>query len=287
MSRALAFALLCLGVGCDGGVTMRDADGGGGLDAGGIPAPTWRSDAGADAAPMADGAVAVDAALADAGPPLDDAGIDCVSGSAPWAEYTVSDADRSRSVPLPLELDVPYRTLTVELEVEPGQWQPDCWNPAGGRTMSPFQILLEVRKGAAWCRGGNLLELAARGGGNDDLWMESYYAERVGSSCSGEQHEIVPMHPRSPLELGVTTPVRAHLDAVARTVEIAVGDVVRTGPMDPRVEIVGRAGEVLHLVTSIDRSLECYAPGGGAADECCHLPSFAWTYRNLRYTACR
>ena len=61
----------------------------------------------------------------------------------------------------------------------------------------------------------------------------------------------------------------------------------RTGTMDPRLELVARAGEPLVLFTSIDRSVECYAPGGGPGDACCHLPAFGWTYRNLRYTACR
>lgn len=77
------------------------------------------------------------------------------------------------------------------------------------------------------------------------------------------------------------------MDATTRAVDLDVGGVSRTGTMDPRLELVARAGEPLVLFTSIDRSVECYAPGGGPGDACCHLPAFGWTYRNLRYTACR
>lgn len=268
----------------------RDLDGSG-PDAGGVPSPTWRADAGPDASGMDAGVGSLpdagpsDAGASDGGAP--DAGTTCVSGTAPWDAYTVSDADRSRAVEMTLEPDAPYRTLTVELEVEPGQWQPDCFNPASGRWMSPFQILLEVRKGARWCRGGNLFELAARGPDDDDLWVESYYADHVGGSCSGEQHEILTSHPASPLSLGVATPIRLHMDVGTRTVEVTVGSVVRTGSMDPALELVARTGEPLVLVTSLERYLECYAPDGGEGTECCHLPALGWTYRSLRYTACR
>lgn len=288
MRRLAAFALLLL-IACNGG-TGRTGDAGPTPDAPGIAPPRWRSDAGAepDAAPSDAGADPGDAGTPDAGPPPEpDAGPGCVTGTAPWTEYTVSSADPSRGFPMALERDVPYRTLTIELEVEPGQWQPDCWNPASGRTMSPFQVLVEVRKGARWCRGGNLLGVSARGPDNDDLWVQSYYAESVGSSCSGTQHSILSSRPRSPLALGVSTPVRVHMDATTRAVEVQIGGLVRTGTMDPRLELVARAGEELHLFTSLDRSVECYAPGGGTADECCHLPAFGWTYRDLRYTACR
>ncbi|MCB9593317.1 MAG: hypothetical protein H6719_11355 [Sandaracinaceae bacterium] len=289
MLRALTAALLLMASGCDGDVRARDGDGGEARDAG-PPTPVWTSDAGARADAGATDAGTMDAGSPgpdDAGSPAPDAGEACVSGTATWASYTVSDSDRSRGVQLSLDPDVSYRTLTVELEVEPGQWQPDCFNPASGRMMSPFQILLEVRKGERWCRGGNLFELAARGPTQNDLWVESYYAESVGSSCSGDQHEILASRPPSPLALGVSTPVRMHMDATTRAVDLDVGGVSRTGTMDPRLELVARAGEPLVLFTSIDRSVECYAPGGGPGDACCHLPAFGWTYRNLRYTACR
>jgi len=292
MTRALPFALILCLAACDGAGAMRDPGDASSADAGGIPTPRWTSDAGADRmdagpVPAMDAGDDPDAGPPDAGPPLVDAGPDCVSGTAPWTSYTVSASDRSRGIRMDLDLDVPYRTLTVELEVEPGQWQPDCYNPASGRYMSPFQVLLDIRKGAPWCRGGNLGGISARGPGNDDLWVQSYYAESVGSSCSGMQHDILSSRPSSPLALGVTTPVRFFMDTTTREVRVEVGSVMRTGTMDPRLELVSRAGEELHLFTSLDRSVECFAPGGGSADECCHLSAFGWTYSNLRYTACR
>jgi len=290
MPRAPLLALILAVAACDGAVAVRDPGDAALTDAGGIPAPRWVRDAGAagaDAGSVAPDAGATDAGVRDAGPAPADAGPDCVSGSAPWTSYTVSAGDLSRGVRMDLDLGVAYRTLTVELEVEPGQWQPDCYNPASGRNMSPFQVLLSIRKGARWCRGGNLGGISARGPTNDDLWVQSYYAESVGSSCSGTQHDILSSRPNSPLELGVATPVRFFMDTATREVQVEVGSVMRAGTMDPRLELVSRAGEELHLFTSLDRSVECYAPGGGTADECCHLSAFGWTYSNLRYTACR
>lgn len=155
--------------------------------------------------------------------------------------------------------------------------------------MSPFQVLLDVRRGSRFCKGGNLISMTARGPDNDDLWVNTYYSETIVSSgCSGaEEYSVLGSRPNSPLELGVSTPIRMHMDATDRSVDVEIGSVMRTGTMDPDMEIRSTAAGDFFLVTSLELFLECYAPGGGEGDTCCHIPSVGWTYRNLRYTACR
>ena len=251
----------------------------------------------------ADASVEADAAVTDTGvmdssvdgsdtaPPDGGSGAPfCVRGSVP--DFEVTDANRSLVVPLPLDADVAYSRLRVSYEVRPAAWAETCWNPAGhsgaGKVAGPFQLLLEVRRGARFCRGGNLLELATRSAPTEELWGESYWSDIVSSSCVGDQWQVWRDHPPHRLTPGVWTPLDAVLDTTADRLDVTLGSVAIGGTTDPRIEIANRPGAALHLVIGTEEFLECFEPPGGDPDpSCCHIPSIGWGFRSIRWEACR
>lgn len=226
----------------------------------------------------------------DAAPPAPDAGGGCTTIDDPAFHFEVTDDEPSRQVMLPLASGTAYRTLTVETDVQP-RWNGECFNPAGRPPgpMAVFQYLLEIRRGSAWCRGGNLLELTVRGPGTNRIGANSYFSDGIGSRCT-ELPEHVAIEPAShDLEEGMRYPVRVHYDLAAHTVQADIGERGYSGDADPAVTLVGNPDVPIQLVFSLERYSECYDPTTGAKSDsapCCHRPSTGWIYRGLRIVLC-
>lgn len=155
--------------------------------------------------------------------------------------------------------------------------------------MSPFLLLMEIRKGQTFCRGGNLFEVALRGTLNNDVWAETYFKPQVTSSCGPTtDHEILPNHPRQTLALGTFHKVSITYEPGANLFELNLGGARHTGPTLAAAVLQAVAGSPLYLVFSLERALECFDSSGNTSTsaECCHRPSTGWQYRAISYEIC-
>lgn len=240
-------------------------------------------DAGPDAGP--------DASIEDGGSPVD-AGTDAGTGPACVEEsfvfeWTVTDGDPLKLFELKLENEVEYKTAEFEFEFTPTDWHGQCYNPVYNppKLVPVNNYPLHVRRGRHWCKGGALIDSTIHSPPSGVI-IASYYAEHVGSSCSGEEHFI--KRASHGVELGKAYAVKVLFDNVARRLDYDIGAQRFSGPTDPNARIVAHPNEAFFAALSHEMRLECYDENGNhsAGANCCYQPSVGWTYRNFRYRVC-
>jgi hypothetical protein len=212
---------------------------------------------------------------------------ECVEESFTF-EWTVTEDDPLKLFELKLENEVEYKTAEFEFEFTPTDWHGQCYNPVYNppKLVPVNNYPLHVRRGTHWCRGGNILDSTIHSP-PDGVIIASYYAEHVGSSCSGDEHFIKKASHN--VELGKSYAVKVFFDNVARRLDYDIGAERFLGTTDPNARIVAHPNEAFFAALSHEKWLECYDAEGNhsASANCCYQPSVGWTYKNFRYRVCR
>ncbi|MBI5528682.1 MAG: hypothetical protein HY897_20315 [Deltaproteobacteria bacterium] len=279
--------------GMDGGTAASDAGGddadpgdAGITDTGGFDAGT--EDGGAADAGVDDGG-GPDTGAGDAGG--GDGGMVCVTGAGP-VSFAISDQQPVVKVELPVDPGVNYVRATVSFEFKPTDWHEPCYNPiySPPRLGPAFNYLVELRRGAPWCNGGNLYELKLRGPSPRKVTFETYYKDKVYPKCGSAaaiEHKIL-NEPSHSLDLGQFYPVTVVYDTGRGVAEIDIGGSHWEGALLPEALMVPNP-DPFHFVFGVDKALECYNSAGeeDPSAACCHIPPWGWEYKNVTYEVCR
>lgn len=209
--------------------------------------------------------------------------------------FVVADGAPSFAFELPMTPDVDYRRLEVRFAFDPVDWGGECYNPyyQPPKLVPVFHQMLTLRRGAHWCKGGNLGEFALTGPGKDKLTAEVYHKDPPweGSGCGPE---VEPFAIFGAAKTVVPTPgqmnqVELVYDAGAATIEMAIAGQMFTGAPHPDASLRAFAGHPLFLVFSNSESNECYDAEGNMSDAatCCHAPSWGWVFDAIEYRLCK
>lgn len=213
----------------------------------------------------------------------------CVTGSVKQP-VTISDATQTLKVPLPLENATRYDTVSISANFSVPTWNGTCFNPAAGSNPNEFpvfQVLLALKRGQHWCKGGNAFTVSTQGPDGGRLIAQSFYRHDVwqGSGCGDPDVETDIFNVAHTLSAGGSYAFDVDADFNAGTFSIAMDGQSYDGTLAPEIEIVGNDAEPWTLVFSFDGGyLGCFGEEGD--DRCCHIPSLEWVFSEVTYSAC-
>ena len=250
----------------------------------------------------AGGSAGVDgsAGMATGGSAGGDAGaLTCKSGSETF-HFVVSTAEQYRRIPLPLDVGVEYRRVELSFSYTATAWSPTCYNPAAGGTTKSgfpaFESLVALKRGAHWCKGGNVFELTLHGpapghGANDKAQAETYYKQQYhsGSGCGTIDVEAKIFSGSHGISAGAKHTAKVVFDADLGTLSADLGPTQHQGSIAPGAKLVANPGDTWNVVLSFDGGYkECYGPQGqeDPTAACCWLPSMGWVFDDLTWKVC-
>lgn len=306
----MALALTLGGCGGDEPSSVAGAGGGafGGRDGGaggGAAGAGTGGGAGSDASAGFGGSAAAGsgggAAAGSGGIAGDDAGApSCTTGKETF-HFVVSESEQFKRIALPLETGVEYRRVELTFGYTPTDWSPTCVNPAAGGTTKSgfpaFESLVALKRGAHWCKGGDLFELTLHGpapghGAGNKVQAETYYKHQIhtGSGCGTTDVESTLFVGAHGVSAGASYVANVVYDAPSATLSVDLGPTQHQGTIPVSAKLIANPGETWYVVLSFDGGfLECYDSQGqeNPAAPCCWLPSIGWAFDDLTWKICR
>lgn len=209
--------------------------------------------------------------------------------------FTVTADTPSFAFELPMTPGVEYARLELRFDFDPADWGGECYNPyyQPPKLVPVFHQFLTIRRGAHWCKGGNIGEFALTGPGKQKLVAEVYWKDPPwqGSGCGPETapFEIFGAEPMVVPTPGQMNPVELIYDAAGATIQLSIADKLLAGEPHPDARLQADDGYPLILHFSNSETNECYDAQGNPSDTatCCHAPSLGWTFDAIEVKLCR
>ncbi|MBK9756690.1 MAG: hypothetical protein IPO88_24955 [Nannocystis sp.] len=209
--------------------------------------------------------------------------------------FTVTADTPSFAFELPMTPGVEYARLEVRFNFDPADWGGECYNPyyQPPKLVPVFHQFLTIRRGAHWCKGGNIGEYALTGPGKQKLVAEVYWKDPPwqGPGCGPETapFKIFGGEPMVVPTPGQMNPVELIYDAAGAAIQLSIADKLLVGEPHPDARLQADDGYPLILHFSNSETLECYDVEGKQSDTatCCHAPSLGWTFDAIEVKLCR